>query len=258
MKPCSTSWRWQILVVLVLGAGGCGLPEYESRMDKQRERLARFDELNNLLEAPIEAPTMMVAAGKSETQPAWKFDVFLRLPKPYGNAVKDAKAQDRLLPYNKNFPLIRFTSVESAMNIFVVATFMQEKKDEPSNHLYTPATFRAKLREALAEFCFRSNRIDVSFPEKSRFQTHDVPMLSPYPDQASTIHYTKISVGRIAVPYTFDLYLHEESGKQVAIVFQHAVQLPNAEAFNKSVNACLGTLDISAEAAGKRGAFRKR
>ena len=260
MRLFSTSWRWRILGLLVLGAGGCGLSEYEARMDKQRERVAKFDELNRLLDAPIEMPVVQTAVAKDkvEARPAWPFDLFLRLPRGYGTSMKDKN------PHNKLFPMVRYAGGDVGMNVLVVAALVQEPKtpDNPAKHLYEPRSFRAQLRLALAEFCSRTSKIELSFSEKSRYQTHDVAVLTPYPETAPTIRYEfgQHAVPRITVPCTFEVYLREEAGKQVAIIFQRATQLPavNADAFNKSVAACLGTLDISAEAAGRRGAFKKQ
>ena len=56
----------------------------------------------------------------------------------------------------------------------------------------------------------------------------------------------------------FDVYTHEAAGKQACIIVQHLVRMQNADAFNKSIEACLSTLDLSAEAATRRAQFSRK
>ena len=77
MKPL-----WRLLFGLfILSVSGCGLSDYESRMDAQRARVQKFDDANNRLGDPIAMPMIQVKGGAA--QPAWPFDIFLRLPKGY-------------------------------------------------------------------------------------------------------------------------------------------------------------------------------
>src|SRR5262245_12635119 len=92
------------LAASVLASSGCGMNDYLSRMDAQRARIQEIDEINGLLDAPIEMPTMKIAA-TNEERPAWPFEVFLRLPKGYG-AATDKK------PTQENVPFFRFNGPE--------------------------------------------------------------------------------------------------------------------------------------------------
>jgi len=47
--------------VLLLGAGGCGLSEYEQQIDREQKRLQLIDEENSYLGEPIEAPKIKQA-----------------------------------------------------------------------------------------------------------------------------------------------------------------------------------------------------
>jgi len=84
-------------------------------MDEQRKRVAAFDELNRAIDNPIEMPSVSGKAEKSEA-PAWPYDVFLRLPKSYGSAVKDFSAIVKEKVHSKTFPLARYSSGDVRSN----------------------------------------------------------------------------------------------------------------------------------------------
>jgi hypothetical protein len=60
----------------------------------------------------------------------------------------------------------------------------------------------------------------------------------------------------------FQVFIHEtsardkEPGRQVAIIVHRPLGPPN-DAFDKAVEACMGTLDVSSDAGSKRTQFRK-
>src|SRR5579872_252464 len=89
MKPL----RNLLFGLLVLSAAGCGLSDYQNRMDAQRARIQKFDDAHQALGDPIDIPTL---PGKG---PSWPFDVYVRLPKSY---VVDKQ------PYGSNFGFFRY------------------------------------------------------------------------------------------------------------------------------------------------------
>ncbi len=255
MRKLLTPWHGQILFMLLSCACGCGLPDYEKRMDVQRARIAEFDEYNLLLDDPIDIPVTPIKAGKPETQPAWPFPVFLRLPKGYvPGKEKPTSAKD--------FPRVRYKLEDAGMNIFVAAAMEVKKGEDPGKHMYLSSTFRTRIKAALADFCFKEYAIHVSLTERSKAQL-EFAGLTPYPDTATTLaydfaQYENLGGGsaKVPAPFTFELYVHENAGRQVAVVFQRAARLANMDGHKKMVEACLGTLDISAAAASKRLAFK--
>jgi hypothetical protein len=70
--------RREVLAALagVLGAGGCGLTDYEAQMGIEQQQVQRFDEETKHLGAPLETPKLK-SNGKEVDTP----DIFFRPPK---------------------------------------------------------------------------------------------------------------------------------------------------------------------------------
>jgi hypothetical protein len=68
-------WAAPALLAAVLGAGGCGLADYEGQMDVERQQVQRFDEETKYLAGPLEAPKLK-SGGKEVDTP----EVFFRPP----------------------------------------------------------------------------------------------------------------------------------------------------------------------------------
>src|SRR6266704_2826576 len=90
MKSSAPIWPSVLIVAALIGVGGCGLSDYQKRMDEQRARIQDFDDANRLLDDPIERPIIKAPDGNDFTdKAAWHFETFLRLPKGYGTREKD-------------------------------------------------------------------------------------------------------------------------------------------------------------------------
>jgi hypothetical protein len=269
MKPL-----WNMLVgLLALSVAGCGLSDYQSRIDAQRTRVQKFDEANQLLGDPVENPKM---PPKSATAEAWPIDFFLRLPKGY---VRD-KA-----PYYTNFPFYRYSGAEPGYNVFVAAALLIDPAAKERYGEYSAARFRELVRQAIDDYYFKTYKSDQRFyanklklflpAEKIQYSSVEADLNTPYSDVAVKIPYastifTDKENKLQAHPVEFRVYLHEElgkeienagkrvklPGKQVVIVAQCPIGGPN-EQFDKSIQAALGTLDISAEVGAKRAQYKR-
>jgi hypothetical protein len=71
------------LPLLALVAVGCGLSDYEKRIDEQKKRLEKADQENALIGEPLEAPDMR-ATEKKQLVAALATPVFLRPPRGVG------------------------------------------------------------------------------------------------------------------------------------------------------------------------------
>jgi hypothetical protein len=252
---------------LALLTCGCGMPEYEKRMDEQRARVSAFDDINRMLDAPIEPTVMKKADGKDE--PHWPFDFFLRLPKGFGAIPKDKT------PYLEPFPCYRYSNDEPGVSIFVAANLVPEAKTKEEISKYYAGNFRTFIKLAIAEHYMKTTKMKLNIPERIRPQEQAVPVFSAYPDPVMVIKYDVVSYSDqgnklVAAPTQYDVYVHEterklddkNSGekkpeKQVCIIVQHPVRMPNADTFQKSIQASLRTLDIGPNTAAKRGQFKR-
>jgi hypothetical protein len=270
--------RPMLLAILLIGVTGCGLADYQSRMDAQRERVKEFDDANRALDDPIEIPMLPVEKpkeplkdgindpGKDEANPAWLFDFYLRLPKGFGKTPKDK------IPYFSPFPCFRYSGNEPGYDILIVANLVAENAKEQKFGMSTRENFRLWVRMAVKDFYAKTNvaKLELKLPDKERHQAIDVKTLSPNSDVTTRILY-QVSVysdpgnPKVKEPTQFRVYIHDEPanakdgtpGKQIAIVVHRPRHSGDGkDAFDTAIDACLGTLDAN-EALSKRQQYKK-
>jgi hypothetical protein len=246
LRPCV------LLLIAFIPSSGCGLSDYQQRMDAQRVRIQKFDDTNNLLDDPIEMPIWKTT---TEEKNAWPFDVFLRLPKGFGTAPREKT------PYYVNFAFFRYNSHEPAYSIFIVAADVALDAKQETFGKYLPDKFRRYVGEGLKDFYRKKYKAELVLPEKEELRAEPIERVALYPDDLKpilyrTCEYRDTSNPKAAEPSTFRLHLHESEGKQICIVEQRPLRTPN-ETFDKAMRASLGTLEFGEAAANKRAQFKK-
>ena len=254
---------WPGVLLLCAAASGCGLSDYQNKMDAQRARVAEFDETNRMLDDALEMPRLP----QDEAQAAWPFEFFLRLPKGYTLNPKT--------PYSKNFSFFRWQGADPSTSIFIAAALLAELKKENYGE-YERENFRSYVRDGIEDFyikTYKQEKIDPNFfgnryklflpNEKIKYESYEAKVLSPISGDTATVHYETIVYTdkenkRIKEFSEFRVFHHLQLGKQVAIVFQRPLRTPSAP-FEATIEAkCLGTLDVGPEAISKRAQFRKK
>ena len=244
------------IAAALIVASGCGLSDYQSRMDAQRVRVQEFDESNVLLDDPLDMPTMQI---NDKDKAAWLFDVYLRLPSNYGTQPKDKD------PHGKPFPFFRFAGgKEGAHGIFVTAAFIVgDPKGDDEWGKYHTASFGLNIKNALERYYSAINKTTNRLQEVARSQK-DVKLVGAYPDPDKGVKttfqhivYSDAQNKQIKDHSAFDVYIYETSLKQVCIVVHRPMNVASPIALNKSIEACLGSLDVSNEAGSKRSQFKK-
>lgn len=260
-------WSWRpafpgAVALLVLFATGCGMGDYLGRMEAQQRRIQEFDEINRLLDDPIEIP-MVQPVGWKESLPAWSWnrtptEVYFRLPRGFSTTPKDKE------PYTEFFPFFRYSD-DSGYSIFVVVALLAEpdKKDEYGK--YHSRRFRTMVKDALDDYYVKTNKLRLPWPAKIESRVESVKRFTPYPDDAKSLIYQTFEFHDLANPKVqehslFRVYFHEDSGKQLCVVTKHPIRQGGEEAdkaFRKAFTASLRTLDLGGEAATRRAQFRK-
>jgi hypothetical protein len=248
--------RWAAL--FLLGLTGCGLSEYEKKMDVQRKRVEEIDETLKLLDDPIDMPKSRKLGSKDELVPAWPFDVFLRLPKGFGTSAKEKD----LLFYN-NYPfLVRYTNDEPGCNIFVAAVLTAESKKTESSEQLSATTFRNIVKYMLTAFYTNTIVGPGGGNQKLYFSDETIVSAKKAGPAGDSISYKLTSAFaknvKLEQRAEFLVYFHESAGKQICIAAYHSLDTPQEAAFKKSLDACLGTLDISKDAGSLRSQFMAR
>jgi hypothetical protein len=260
---------------------GCGMSDYQDRMDQQRNRVARFDELNNRLSDPIEMPKFVIlkdpeAGEKSEKKefPAWDFEVFLRLPKGFASTAKDRiqVEGEKLRMWGlyiadsapDSFPCFRFLREGDNLHQILIAAWPLEKPAPKETLKHTAENFRENVEAAIFRHYEQTYKTSWKPAPKGPSKLESFETVTPYPDPAKPLQvtfqkqrYTDESNPRKADRWAYDVYISEQGGKQVAIVVHWPLQAKDNGEMEKSISACLGTLDVSPDAIAKRAAFRK-
>ncbi|HZZ82728.1 MAG TPA: hypothetical protein VFE62_29790 [Gemmataceae bacterium] len=276
--------RFQALFAMsLLAVAGCGLSEYQSRMDAQRRRVTEFDIANRSLDEPIIIPYIQLQGAKKEPAKdakdvkdenkegiaAWPFDFYLRLPKGYGPTPKDKT------PYYSPFPCFRYNASEPETDIFVAAAHIADAKakDKEEFGKYFPDNFRIFVRLAIKDFYRQHTKGELKLPDKDQYEVIEVKALSPYSDVNTKIPYKYLSYSdannaNVKDPTSFRVYLFEDygspkeegkertQGKQVAVVARRPLRAQN-DSFDKAIEASLGTLDVTLDSGNKRTNYRK-
>jgi hypothetical protein len=243
-----------LLAIFVLTLCGCGVNEYQQRMDAQRARIQELDDTNALLDDPIEMPTVQAGVGK-ELGPAWPFPVFLRLPQGFGTTPKDNT------PYYLHF--FRYAGADPSYSLFISAAWVAdtEAKQEELKK-FTSRNFRLYVRRAIEDYYFKTNKFKLTLSDKVEERNEIVKPFVNYPDDAKPMRYgyreyNDLANKALADHSLFRAYFMEDSGKQICIVEQRPLRVPN-ETFDKAMKASLRTLDVGPDAASKRKKSRLR
>lgn len=254
------------LLILYLAAG-CGLSDYEKRMDQQSLALKLFDEENKTLGDPLDFP-MLIDVKSSAAKPILLVEFFLRPPKGTQSKPKNPEKESP-----GKVPLICYSG--PAGNNVLVSTFriaQDAKVPKKVEGQMTPKEFQHQVREALARFYEKEIKkpIDWSRAEKTEKKTVQVPSgkgpllnlifdyqtLTDDPDPGRK---TPPPPGKTKDDYhDFRLFFYQTGIEQAAIVYQIPSLKRNDSEINKAVEFSIRSLALGMEASKKRQEFNKR
>ncbi|MBI3821376.1 MAG: hypothetical protein HY289_01705 [Planctomycetes bacterium] len=276
MRIAMTWKRHALWVLMLIGVSGCGLSEYQTRADEQAARVRAFDEINRLLDDPLEPPPRMTYEKINEEtrlkekaeKAAWPFDVYLRLPKGFGVTPKEKD------PHGHPFACFRYASAaDASTSIFVAADWIQlpkkdgekkdgEKKEAEEEKGVTPAFLQKWVAYAMQDYFTKTQKGTlVNLPDKLEPKPREVKILAAYPNPTALNIIFKTFELNVKGPGkdlpVLEVYIREDAGRQACVIVQRSAQPANLIALTKSIEACLGTLDISRDAGPKRAVYKK-
>lgn len=252
-----------LFALLILVVSGCGLSDYEQRLDRDRKRWQQFDEANKNLEAPIEPPTEKVVRVDNETKkkevvtvPAFD-ELFLRPPKGIATTAKDT---DVFRSDSKRVPAYLYAGKEG-FNLFVAMCkdeqMVGDSKDEkkrPSESQFR-AQFQAEVCGALSSYARKvaghgltfGNDLKLTAVTLQPFWLHKPPELA----------YKHASIDDVQSGRRFLLHLHHPAGGDVhvALVFEVPLQKANNLMVKQAIEFSLKSLGIGAEFGRNRLAY---
>jgi hypothetical protein len=231
---------------------GCGLSDYEKRMDEQRDRMRAFDEEVLVLGDLIEMPYQLDA--KNRKAPLIPFDTFLRMPKGVSGKFGGAGATYAYA----NQPLFRYSSNQTDFNVFVAGAKLLDKKSKtpPKDDQVAPDDFRFRVRGGLQDFFSRQHGVGLQIPDDVKFKKEKRAAFRKGAMRQLQFESLEIEDPRVQNPSKLFIYFHDWVDRQAAIIYQ--VPKVKADAtFTKTMDISLKTLEISPLASQLRSAFRK-
>jgi hypothetical protein len=244
-----------LVPLALISLAGCGLGDYEKRMDEKREQLRLFDEEATLLGDLIDMPTGKDLYGNEIKVP---FDIFLRLPKNVFGTFEGPKA----VYQGDKQPLFRFSGKKD-LNIFVAWAKLRDKTPD----LKSPAKddeiladeFRARVRKALIDFIAReySGTVGANVPEFDKLKADPRKAMRDGREQVLSFESIEFADPRVQNPSRFYVFLQTLTYRQAAVIYQ----VPAAQAdqaWLRNADVSLRTLDITVGAGNARTAFRNK
>lgn len=247
--------RGYIVVLVLLLPLGCGLKDYEERMDQEAKRAKHFDQTDEFLDAALSPPLQ-------DGRNAWRFDVFLRVPR--GCQREAARAS---YP-GSDVVLYRFPFVQGDVagqsapaprkDSTAPAAAAPEVREKPGWSLFVGCS--AAVVATKAEFCRRVLSGLRLYAETELRTNFDPPRkeLTDFAVDIDAARGLRQEFGRLefeaAKDSLFQVFILEHDRRHIAVIFQ----TPKAAAadFSSTRDACLRTVDISDEAAENKARFQ--
>ncbi|MCI0379517.1 MAG: hypothetical protein L0215_18060 [Gemmataceae bacterium] len=241
--------RKYVCLLLLAFVCGCGLDDYEARMDLQRDRMKIFDEENKVLSGCIHPPTMKVKGGAEKL--AVPFDIFLRIPKGFHLGVKTDK--NGLFLKDASFEaagliFYRFEGIQGTNFFLAAATVATPTKDGKRKTGFSKEEFKDNVRAGLHAIFQRNFPAIKPNEVVKQPQSYKTEKLQPLAFEEYVYGDDKMTVA---------VYYHERNNRQVALIYQYTKQMYADPNTGKGIDVSLKSLDISDAAFGKRLFFNK-
>lgn len=263
--------KTRVLILLVFLVAGCGLQDYQKRMDIERRRIQEFDNEDRTLDGMIEVPTRKNKDKQEER--AWPFEVFLRVPKGFETRrlekeppkdVKDREpgkepSKDIYVYTGGNLLLYRYPG-PPGFNLFVAAGKIGQKTKDDTflEGEYSPEDFRRKMCLGINEFYRKEYKgYNLMLPPATKFDK-DIRKPEGVKVVLPELEYEAMTIPdrpEAKEPTHFLLFFHRNGSNQIGIGFQLPKKDVTDASIRDNIDYCLRSLDITDKAAGKRQDF---
>jgi hypothetical protein len=243
------------MVLLSLAVAGCGMGDYMERMDKERARVRIFDEETRILDEPLIVPMKPPEKAGEPEEPVWPFPVLLRLPLGVsGRANASFQNQSPVALYRY--------SGKDAPTILVAAGMIAEEQKDSS--IYKPGEwpvedFQRNVRTIALSRDYYNKLYNGNLDFSGVQMVKDIkePKSWRPGEQLPKVEYDRYVVNddanqAIKDHSQFELYFHQNGGRQIAIIFQLPQRMKDDPSTRAAVDLCLKSLDISDQAPARR------
>jgi hypothetical protein len=239
--------RGLLALGLVL-ATGCGLGDYEKRVEEERARVQAIDEEEQALGTPLLMPDNPFAADEAKGHPMPQNEVFLRPPRGISSRPADAEKPTRA----GDVFLFRYPGPEG-YNLFLAGA---------APGTLATQQFRKDVRTALSEYAANLSKQPLTFPPNAALTG-----VIKQPPVSRTVKLPPIRLEGQSVDdsaaddkgHRYLLHFQRVAGnRQIAVIYQ----LPRAAAgqanVTQAIDLSLRTLGIGPDAALQRKVYEER
>jgi len=259
----------------LLAVSGCGLDDYEKRMDVERRRVDIFDKEEAHLGGFVEAPPSRKIKNKDKEEdvPAWPFEVYLRVPigfdrtsTPEQYEMGDLFLYRFLCNLEKPAQDKPDVKIKEGWNMFVACSKVGEmdkksgtfKAGELSQGEFQQRILKVLRKYYRAEYkkSGRDYEFPYSLPKSEKFQPEFVKeRLKDNKDPPAVEVETLEFLPKDKDSTAFQLYFHRNGANQIAVIFQLPEAATKDPKFVPGRNYCLKSLDISENAILKKNEY---
>lgn len=247
------------LLLGVLALAGCGLGDYEQRIDTQREYLKLFEEENQLLGDPLEIPMRKVfnAGILENVVPAMPQPFFLRPPKGFSSDAKDSDAPFQF----QNVSLYQYPGPEGYNILATTSMIAVETIGKPPKGAVTVKDFHHQVRGALVDFYQRTYGQSMpwlSQTPKLKKMIRSIPVPGHVPRQVTVETETLGDRPGAKDGSLFHVYFFVNESAQGVLAYQIPAQVNDDPIVVRTLNASLNTYELGQDGTRKRTEYRRQ
>lgn len=253
-----------LILLLTIAGGGCGLSDYEQRMDERRKDLKLLDEEDRALADPLVLP--LTKGPDGNVRPLLPANVFLRPPRWISPVPKDA-----FYAY-KSVVLCRYPEATPpavapgqpppppAYGLFLTAHPIAEKKEDEKEGKLLPQDFKQQVLGALGDFYRREVRHNYALPTlDAPHKQHQLEAV-PLRGVREKVAFDEYNFADAKDPLNARhfLFLAQRGWTQVALVFQVPVAEETGPKVTTDIPASLKTLAVDGAAQARLSDYQQR
>jgi hypothetical protein len=235
-------FTWPLLLAGLLT--GCGIADYEKRMDRQRHRLQVVDEEQKYLGEMVEPP----ASENTDAPKLIPFEVFLRLPQGISRTIADkegAYAIGDLIIYRYPGP--------DGFNVFLAAGNARDPKSDSRKGEISAEEFRDTFVLGVSTILR-----DKKVRRPAKMETLSRPALTYTKDKVRGLDFDMFVLEpdpNVPGPAHVGVYVHQRGPRLLGLAYQVPYERKSDIPVAQGIDLSLRSLDLGDTAAAKREAF---
>jgi hypothetical protein len=249
-RPAPKVRRAALLALVLLAAGGCGLDDYQRRMDEELVRVKYIDEEQKSLSDVVNLPMNPDAKEPSDQPIINQIYVFVAAPRWAGTLLADK--EEPSYGERRKVPLYRYPGKEG-YNLFLAGEDGSLTGEEFQQEVL--GALRSYGRRVLGRDPLPALDLKLTRVTKQPFQPRGE--LTPRPPiRLDSFEHNEAETFKDACH--FEVYFYSADRKQVAVIYQTPLAARGDSAVRQGIEYSLKTLGVGSEATKQQLAWGER